>query len=79
MDGWTDGWADAQISPVFYRTSSPLGPLPKNINRRSKSDRDVPSAARIAWQEIIIPGHQMQMKCGDPLSFGPYGFHNGAD
>ena len=29
MDGWTDGWQScAQISPVFYRTSSPLRPLP---------------------------------------------------
>ena len=25
-----DGRTDGQIPPVFYRTSSPLGPLPKN-------------------------------------------------
>ena len=25
----TDGWTDGQIPPVFYRTSSPSGPLPK--------------------------------------------------
>ena len=33
MDGWTDRRTDgrpyAQIPPVSYRTSSPLGPLPK--------------------------------------------------
>ena len=28
-DGRTDGRTDAQIPPVFYRTSSPSGPLPK--------------------------------------------------
>ena len=30
--GWTDGWMDGQRNespPVFYRTSSPSGPLPK--------------------------------------------------
>ena len=27
--GETDIRTDGQISPVFYRTSSPLGPLPK--------------------------------------------------
>ena len=27
-DGRTDGWTYAQIPPVFYRTSSPLGLLP---------------------------------------------------
>ena len=26
----TDGRTDGQIPPVFYRTSSPSGPLPKN-------------------------------------------------
>ena len=34
-DGCTDGWmyvhTDGQIPPVFYRTSSPSGPLPKKI------------------------------------------------
>ena len=25
MDAWMDGWTE--IPPVFYRTSSPLGPL----------------------------------------------------
>ena len=28
--GRTDGWTDRQIPPVFYRTLSPSGPLPKN-------------------------------------------------
>ena len=28
-DGRTDGRTDVQIPPVFYRTSSPPGPLPK--------------------------------------------------
>ena len=27
-DRWTDGQTDRQIPPVFYMTSSPLGPLP---------------------------------------------------
>ena len=30
MDGWTDIRTDRQIPPVFYRTSSPSGPLPKS-------------------------------------------------
>ena len=29
-DGRTDVHTDRQIPPVFYRTLSPLGPLPKN-------------------------------------------------
>ena len=28
MDRWTDGQTYAQISPLFYRTLSPLSPLP---------------------------------------------------
>ena len=28
-DGWTDVCMDVQIPPVFYRTSSPSGPLSK--------------------------------------------------
>merc|ERR1711942_582190 len=31
--GGTYGRTDGQIPPVFYRTSSPLGPLPKNGKR----------------------------------------------
>ena len=30
-------------------------------------------------KETDIPGHQLQMKCADPLSFRPYGLHNDAD
>ena len=37
MDGQTDGRTDAQISPVFYRTSSLLGPLPKKENKKMKT------------------------------------------
>ena len=30
-DGWKDGRTDfLKFPPVFYRTSSPSGPLPKN-------------------------------------------------
>ena len=32
-----DGRTDAQISPVFYRTSSPLGPLPCLLPNRPHS------------------------------------------
>ena len=28
----TDGQTDGQISPVFYRTSSPSGPLPCSLS-----------------------------------------------
>ena len=41
LDGWTDGqtdrWTYTQISPVFYRTSSPLGPLPCLLPNRPHS------------------------------------------
>ena len=30
MDGWMHGCMDGQIPPVFYRTSSPSRPMPKN-------------------------------------------------
>ena len=33
MDRQTDGQMDGQISPVIYRTSCPLGLLPKKRNR----------------------------------------------
>ena len=32
--GWTDGRICKQIPPIFYRTSSPLGPLPKKRSSR---------------------------------------------
>ena len=35
MDKRTDGRMDGQIPPVFYRTSSPSGPLPK---KKAKCD-----------------------------------------
>ena len=28
------------------------------------------------WIVKILLGHQLQMKCADPLSFYPYGRHN---
>ena len=31
MDRWKDGLTYTQIPPVFYTTSSPLGPLPKKV------------------------------------------------
>ena len=34
--GWTDGRTDGQIPPVFYRTSSPSGPLPKKHKWKTK-------------------------------------------
>ena len=41
--GQEDSWTDGQNPPVFYRTSSPLGPLPKSngscILRRSETQR----------------------------------------
>ena len=35
-DRQMDGRTDAQIPPVFYRTSSPSGPLPKKEEKRSE-------------------------------------------
>ena len=44
MDKQINGWADAQILPVFYWTSPPLGPLPKeeeaNTEKKEKWRRD---------------------------------------
>ena len=38
MDGQTDGRTDGQIPPVFYRTSSPSGPLPKKQKSNKRTD-----------------------------------------
>ena len=46
MDGRTDGRIDKQIPPVFYRTSSPSGPLPKKKERK-KEERDMYSDKRL--------------------------------
>ena len=35
MDRRTHIWTDGQIPPVFYRTLSPLGPLPKKPSQAS--------------------------------------------
>ena len=35
--GQTDGQTDGQISPVIYRTSSSLGPLPKKLKKMQNS------------------------------------------
>ena len=34
-----DGQTDVQILPVFYRTSSPLGPLPKKRQTGGQKDK----------------------------------------
>ena len=44
MDGLTDGWMYAQIFPVFYWTSPPLGPLPCLLQNRHSN---VASRARL--------------------------------
>ena len=31
-----DGWMDGKFFPVFYRTSSPSGPLPKRVHFETK-------------------------------------------
>ena len=36
--GGGDGHTDGQIPPVFYRTSSPSGPLPKNSHFEDVTD-----------------------------------------
>ena len=38
-DRHTYVWMDGQIPTVFYRTSSPLGPLPKNAERQAWQNR----------------------------------------
>ena len=59
MDGQTDGWTN-ESPPVFYRTSSPLGPLPKNRPQTQKklSVTDRPMDGRTnRLTNIASPAH----------------------
>ena len=49
MAGRTDGQTDGQIPPVFYRTSSPSGPLPK----RTKWTKKVTVKTQIRFQQNL--------------------------
>ena len=47
----TDGRTDGQIPPVFYRTSSPSGPLPKKLYDPSSS---VPRVWQNGVDQILL-------------------------
>ena len=41
MDGWADVWADGRnFSPLFYRTSSPIGSAAQKVMRQGKGTAD---------------------------------------
>ena len=55
-DGWTNRRTDGQIPPVFYRTSSPSGPLPCSLSTliTSYSSRArVPLTTYCLWAAIF--------------------------
>ena len=48
MDVQTDGHTDGQIPSVFYRTSSPSGPLPKKEKKRRKRKKNLKKQRRFS-------------------------------
>ena len=53
-NGQTNGQTNERKSPVFYRTSSPSGPLPKKQKKEKEENKMNEMKRRMKFEELLL-------------------------